>query len=669
MNEESPIVNKSYEDTETVSKIIQIDSQLSAEFEPFHREILENYKKVAGKLLSEADLAKLRRERRPAFVANLIVPIVLNLAGNFIGNQSALETVARTMGDEATAKIINDILEYDHNTANDLNEVLLAAFLDAIIGRIGWIVQDWSYEDDPHGMERIKRYDLFRLKYDTSFSDRKLKTCNYILDSGFYSVEELQNMYAFDDDDLYWELEEKAKDLMGENSKGKLPTWMDRVFGSVRDFFSSGGYDNNSGPRNLSSDYFDQKNKMLKAIEFHERRQEKRMVLFDVYTGQSFDVTKSVKKDDFKTTDVNRRQWYDNDKLQEVRKQFLDPQISEQTVKRIWQTAVIPALNIKVYDAPAKLQNGNFKYTPIFCHNLSFDPIETRSVIDHISDPVGYYNKAQNTLLEYIMKLSSTGYTVRKGAIPEGHEDAWLSKEMGGLKYVNDLNAYKIDEVPPFPAALGGFAEVKSTEIKHISGVTDEVRGSSSQSNETGVLYNSKVEQANIQQQFIQDNANSAQVQIGKNSVYSIQKNMTEERVIRITGEESNPYWLTVNKQTVQGILNDVTKGDFDVIISKSPYGKAARRAAFNELMMLNQQIAQINPQYINIKTLVKASTTPFKQDIIARIDEVDQQNAMMQQMQQTLQQSQLQGSELQNENVNQEKILKENLNNVLSGT
>ena len=197
-----------FEDVKKVSDVAAAEWELSNNYRVYFQEMLQNYKRVAGYIYSAADLQKLNLEERPKFVYNLFLPILLQLSGNFLSNQSRVEAVPRTPGDFKMAQVMSDILDYVHYTANDLQRELAMAFVNAVIGRVGWVAMDWSTARDPEGMMEIACWDPFRVMWEPGFTRRNFSDCNYIVNRGWYSPEEIRNMYAMTNDDIWDEITE-----------------------------------------------------------------------------------------------------------------------------------------------------------------------------------------------------------------------------------------------------------------------------------------------------------------------------------------------------------------------------------------------------------------------------------------------------------------------------
>jgi len=644
-----------YENIELINRIMQTEQQLNVMFSTFYSEILDNYNKVAGDILSNADLQKLKSQGRPDYMYNLYRPFVNSVLGNFKNIMPSVDFLPKTPDDQQyvnTLKGVNDFLFYQ---ANNLEYEVAKAFCSMLIGRIGWLVQDFCYSDDyPEGYPKLRFYDMFKIKFDPSTTRRDLSDCNYISDSSFMSPEDIVRVYARNNEELENIIIEKSKTILGlttdEKRKNSLITWAERILQSIGIDYKGEkrGFDtDNSSMR----DWTDQKNGTFKVIDYYERRWVKTMKIFDYATGQTVDVTNAVKADDTATIakDYTNTKWYDNEKLQVLKQSFIQPEITVHDVEQIYQSSVCPALNISLYDAPADLQNGNFKFTPIFGYDQHPDILETKCLIDDIKDSIRSANLRRNTMLTYLMRASHGGYIAEESALKELKEEFVRSLGVpGSVSLVKDgtlqRGTIQQKQVAQFPASLDRFASEELENAQFISGVNNNNMGRPDTSKESGILYNARVEQGNLMQEPINDNAQSALQILAKNNIAFIRKYWKEPMVIRILEDKTRPYWVYLNQRTISGVLNDVSKGKYDVILSATPFGKQAKEREFQKLLMLNQQLAQVNPAYVDIRAVIKASGSPYIDEMLARIDMIDGQMAQITDQALLMKEQQMQG-------------------------
>jgi len=627
----NPSQTSEYEDLEAIMRISLIDTQLTEEFTAFQNEQLQNFYLAQGYIFSAADLAKLISEKRPHFQSNYFNPKVLALAGNFIDNMPGFDVNGVEEGDHAKAMMFGALNNFVNNNMNSLEYELAKAYIFAIIARITWINQYFSYEaGDRKGKVVIEAYSPF-LKFDTSLTDmRTLKDCNFIDDDAWYSPEEIIKTYARKKPDLQSKIEEIAEALLGTSTSKKkmLATWAERMHNMAIEYGGeTKGYDSATQLIDKYGLWINSRGK-FKVIDFYERRDVPVMIFHDWRTGKEIDYSDYIRIKDY------GRDWYDNAKLQMLRQQIGDGikgKLEEDTDSIIYQTSVAPGLNLKLYDAPQQLQNGNFKFSMVSCYDFHPNALETKSVIDHIKDPVRNANLRDNTNLTYLMRTAHGGLMAEESAV-KGKEVALRKSQstIGGMDIVNNgaISGNKIKEksVPTVNQGIERYQMMKLEEIDTISGVGLNSVGQKESQNESGKLFNARVQQSDVMQAWVVKTTLNTGLQISKNNLWFIQNSMKEERSFRIMQDFSDPYWLTINKKVLGQVINDTSIGEYDVTISATPVGKTAKEIDAQKGMQLIEILMQLNPALIDPKEIVKLSTVSNRAAWMRRIEMVEGQ-------------------------------------------
>jgi hypothetical protein len=550
--------------------------------------------------------------------------------------------------------------------ANDIEYEISKAFLWAVVGRIGWLKTSWSYLKDPDGMILIEWYDSLRIKFDTNWRKRDTSDMRYMSDSGFYEASEIIDIYAKNNHSLRDEIYEKARMIVGDSAlkKGKMKkmllTWAERFLNASLDYQGQKhGFDSFSDADvayNYGATWYNGDGR-FKVIDWYEKRQQPIMTVTDLKTGLSQDITDLVK--DKKRDSLSEKNWYDSQKLQQILQQYNEPKIREEWRDVIWQTSVVPALNLKLYDDMQKYQNGNFKFVPVLAHDFHPDILETKSVLDNIIDPVSSYNLRRNTMLTYVMKVTQGGWIAEQGAV-KGFEDELMSNELVGLKKVADgaiSNKRMIKLEPPvMPQGLLEESMLEKEDTNTISGQGPNMQGRKESAKETGKLYEQRVAQASLLQDWLNDNAQYALVMVAQNNLALAQKYLILPRVIPLLGDDSDPQWLQLNASIMGKLLNDVSFGRYRIKISKNPLGKKALELEFQKIMSMNQWLQQLDPSYVDPITTLEHSGINARFKMIAHIKNAQQQ--IQQQVQQKQQQDQAQQQQQQ---VQQQQDSKDN--------
>lgn len=597
------VFGSKHEDDEATARIGSADLHLEEDFKTFNEEAMQNFYLLAGYIYPQDAYNKLIKEERPVFQTNLFKPIITRIASDFKDRMPGVDFIGRTKDDHKKAEVFKDINSYILYQENNIVYEAASAFLWMIVGRHSWLTQEYSYEKDPEGCVSIKHYKKF-LKFDTNGTRRDLSDCNYIFDSDFFSPEEIARIYAFKKPDLADEIMEKAKLLIGESTKKKnmIISWAERLLNVIGSYSGENkGYDKIFKNGEIVHDKYADWNKhgMFKVVDAYERRDYPVMYLTDRLKGDTHDITDFVKKEKYE----NITNWYDKEKLNLIRENFYNPHIEESITSKIHQTSICPALNIKLYEGLQQLQNGNFKFTRMSCHDYHPDVLETKSVVDDIKDMVKSYNLRDNTNLTYLMRATHGGYFLERSAIKSA--EALKSNKIGSVTILEDgtLTQGRLKEktVPTPNIALENMMAQKREEIEYIPGVHQSSMGKEVAKNDSGVAISRRVQQTEVMQGWINENAQSALRKVSENNLYYIQNLMSNYRVLRLLKDNNNPDWVEINKPTIDGILNDVSIGKYDVTISTTPFGRVSKeiqREQFMELYAAATSLAQVDPRY-----------------------------------------------------------------------
>lgn len=671
-----------HENLQLISHVENAEYRTSRLLDRYFREMYENFRRVNGHIYSEADLEKLNLEKRPAFVYNLFRPILLQLAGNFKTNMGKIEALPRTPGDVQLTNILNDLLDYVFITANDVEAEMIKSYINAVIGRVGWIYGDWRYDLDPEGMYWIEAYDPFRIIWDVSQPTHNTKKWSYIIDRGFYTVEEIRNYYADDNPDMWDEITEKAKLMLGESEirSKQILSMIERVFGmEVLYQGKESGYDAYSlafsGIQYGETQYFDTASGKFKVIDFHERRSEQIYTAFLPISGEEYDITQHVeslieKRYRGKLSREKKASDY-RDAAAEVRARMIagglgDVKIQKKIITQIYQTSVCPALNMVLYDEPYTVQNGNFKLVPVFCFEMGQEIYEWKSYVDDLIDVIRAYTLNMNTMQTYLMKAVHSETWIEEDALGE-YEEAFTQNKIGAVKKTKRgaVSGGKIKLIQPaaLPPGHMQMSLFQKEAIKEISGVRDNALGTRENANESGRLFQQRIAQTDLLQIIPQDQAIGQMKLLGENAADNLFYYLTPGRVIRIIRDETNPYWIQINEDSIEKlfvsntgqiqsgevIYGKISESKFDIIISEVPYGQTAKEKEHMERLSLAELALRMNrPDYIPFQYFVKRSSLREKDEWLTYLKSAEQTQAgtMQQATQQAMEEKRLSNME-----------------------
>ena len=628
-------------DIKKIQEIISIYNSLYTTFKPIFDEMNYNYNMIVSKnQWSKDDKAELDSQGRPAKAYNLLSNVVKHFSSIEGGTRKGIMAAPRNSDDVEMSTVVTKILDtLNYNVR--FNPTRSRALIDAIIAKWGWIRTAWSYEDDPLGMLAVEAINPMQIMFQIGYSDITLKKCQYVLYTPDLTLDQIVNQYCASDSETLKNVLEKSQSFFAsvdhQDDKKFISTALKTLINTVGRVITS-GFSDETNQTLGNTQWFDPFTGKFKILELHERRTARRMMMYDASANKNMDVTDQVVGEDGFIEDPQ--------KIKQLLAKYPNAEQPRwELQKGIWITTVIPALNIKAYDAPYAVQNGNFMFTPVFCYDFHADMSQTQSVIDELIDPQSDYNKRRSTMLEMLVRFSSVGYVVEDGVL-DGFESDWETKKIGTFKRVKRgmLDRIKPEQYPHIPPELFRDAEESKLLIEYISNTPKSTRGISEGSNEPASLFAQKHDVATQMIQHIYDNLDEAIQQVGQNEWDNVQKFMTMPRILRITDDFDKHNFIEVNKpevaiengQVVKKVLNDLSVGKFDIVISQTPYGPTARELEFIKLVDLMKFAIEVSPDKAAamLPVVIKASDSSYRADIMQALGLMGQQKDQQDQVQ-----------------------------------
>jgi hypothetical protein len=198
----------------------------------------------------------------------------------------------------------------------------------------------------------------------------------------------------------------------------------------------------------------------------------------------------------------------------------------------------------------------------------------------------------------------------------------------------------------PLPESIARLEQAFADDLRAISGVNEEMMGVDVPANSSGRAIELRQRSAITQIALLFDSLrdfkrNLVELLWGKGDKKGLcQQYYTEEMVIRITDNSEEPEFATVNQQRLVGwdqnggpvnrIVNDLSVGEFDVVITESPATPSKRYSDFLALMeMMKTPLGGVLAQTIP-DIFLELSDLPNKAKIQARLQQAMQQQQQM---------------------------------------
>ena len=238
------------------------------------------------------------------------------------------------------------------------------------------------------------------------------------------------------------------------------------------------------------------------------------------------------------------------------------------------------------------------KYIPIVPvygrHLVVGDKRHKFGMIRYAKDPQRMYNFWQTSITEGVALAPKAKWLIAEGQ-DEGHESDWANaniKSFPLLRYkqsdIDGRPAPPPQRLQPEPPQAGIMAAAMGVDndIKNIMGVFDPAQ--LGQGNISGKALNGQQQQVDLTNYDYYDNLTRSISHIGAICLDLIPKIYDTERVMRIIGDDGKPELLTINQRDAVGrVLNDVTVGQYDVVMDTGPGYNSKRQEAVDSMLPL----------------------------------------------------------------------------------
>jgi hypothetical protein len=238
------------------------------------------------------------------------------------------------------------------------------------------------------------------------------------------------------------------------------------------------------------------------------------------------------------------------------------------------------------------------KYIPIVPvygrHIVIGDKRKKFGMIRYAKDPQRMYNFWQTSITEGVALAPKAKWLLAEGQ-DEGHESDWANaniKSFPLLRYKQtDIDGrpapvpVRLQPEPPQAGIMAAAAGVND-DIKAIMGIFDPSQ--LNQGNISGKALNGQQQQVDLTNFDYYDNLTRSIAHIGKICLDLIPKIYDTQRVMRIIGDDGKPELLTINQRDSVGrVLNDISVGQYDVVMETGPGYNSKRQEAVDNMLPL----------------------------------------------------------------------------------
>ena len=538
-----------------------------------------------GMQWSDADLAKLNGQRRPALTINKILSTMSNVMGEQIFNRTDIVFQPQNGAPPETAEALSKVFRQIGDT-NQLDWKRSDMFCDGIISSRGFLDARLDFSSSMIGEVRIETVNPKNVLIDPDGEDYDPDSWNDVMMTKWMTWQDIAILFSEDDAELL---------------RNRTGSWFMYGFDSMERIRDRFGPNFQHGYYQNTQVNLDQM-RNIRVIERQYKKIAKQNHFVDPESGAMRPVPEG----------------WDGEKIGLVMKTY-GLNVVPKMIKRIrWTTT---ADNVVLHDdwSPYK----HFTVVPFFPF---FRRGKTVGLVENLIGPQELLNKVSSQELHVINTTANSGWKVRAGALKNmSMEELEERGAETGLVLVLDDIATGADKITPnqTPSGLDRISYKAEEHIKTISGVSDYQTGSARE-DVSAKAVQENLKRGSVNQAKPTDSLARSDYLLARHVLAMVQEYYAEPRIVtitnnRVTGEQSQ---VSVNQPTAEGtIVNDLTVGEYEIVVTSTPHRATLEQSQFEQCVALREQGVPIPDE-----VLIEHSSLYRKNDILKKLQ--DQANS-----------------------------------------
>jgi hypothetical protein len=501
---------------------------------------------------SEDDMTMLRSVKRPALTINKILSTLSTVMGEQIENRVEVNYRPKSGSLQPTADALNMLWTHIAHE-NQLPWARSEMFADGLIRSRGFMDVRLDFDDNVFGEVRISNQNSKNVIVDPDAEDYDPDKWGDVILTKWHSPDEIAVAY---DENIAKEL--KTRD-------GSQYSWgVDSIDDRRERFMGVGAHE-----RTSDGDTDRAIARTVRVIDRQHYVLDKREHFVDPVSGDMRPIPES----------------WDRNKIASVVEQF-GYIVHKKLIKRVRWT--VSADDLLLHDAWSPYKH--FTVVPFFPY---FRYGATIGMVENLLGPQELLNKVTSQELHVINTTANSGWKVKAGALLNMTVEELKSRgsETGlVLELTDPADAEKI-QPNQIPSGLERLSYKAEEQIKTISSVSDSMQGFDREDVAAKAIA-AKQQRGAVSLIKMFDNLQRSDYILARNVLDIVQEYYTEERQLKIT---KNPYTLesqeiSLNRATPEGTIeNDLTVGEYDIMITSVPHRATLEEGQFEQGMQLKE--------------------------------------------------------------------------------
>ena len=512
-----------------------------------------------GEQWDQTDVSMLDAEGRPALTINTILPTINTVLGEQSTRRADIQFKPRRGGDEEVAQTLNKLyMQIADN--NKLDWIEQQVFSDGLImdGR-GYFDVRMDFSDHVEGEIRITAKDPLDILIDPDAKEYDPKHWNEIFETKWMTLDEIEEMYGTKKAEELQFIAENGNSFGRDSVEYEETRYGDTE--SMDDYLGASTYDEDEY-RNV---------KALRVIERQHKRITRVQCLVDPDTGDQRPVPEA---------------WNDR-KAKSFAKKYNLSLISKIQKKVRW---TVTCDKVVLHDDWSPY--AGFTIVPYFAYFRRGRPF---GMVRNLLSPQEQLNKISSQELHIVNTTANSGWMVESGSLvgmtPDDLEEHGAETGLV-IEYARGTNPPAKIQANTIPTGLDRISQKAAANIQAISGINESMLGTDS-AEVSGIAIRAKQNRGAIMIQVPLDNLRKTRHYLAEKILELIQTFYTEQRIIQVTNE-SDPLQprepMVINQMTPEGrIINDLTLGEYDVVVSTAPARDSFDEVQFAEALNLRQ--------------------------------------------------------------------------------
>jgi len=511
----------------------------------------------------EADtVATLEAEGKPHLTLNMILAVINTL----LGEQSSkrVDIQYRNKGTAGSGMALTK-LAMAISEANQYKYVESEVFADGVICDRGWFDIRMDFTKSIKGSVKIISVDPREVLPDPDAKSRDPQDWRQVIRSYWVSMEDIKHTYG---EEAYEKVRYRA--TSGNNFGNESMRFEQTRFGN-----------NNLGARTATSS----EEAMVTGVRVVDRQYREYVCvqsLVDPETGDYKDLPLGTTEEEAKKLAAT----------------FNTYAVCRSIPKIRW-TVSVDEVELKDSWSPYR----SFTLVPYFPYFRRGKPM---GVVRNLLSPQEQFNKISSQELHIINSTANSGWTVEQGTLTNMTVDEFVEQaSTTGLVLEHARGSEPPRKIQPnaIPTGLDRFGMKSQALINDISGISSAMMGLENSPEVSGVALESMERRGGVQIQLPLDNLAFTRMLIAQKQLELIKDFYTDERDVTVmegNGAARTPSTMTINKRNPDGTVeNDVTDGEFDVVISTMPDHETYDDIQFAQLLNLRKVGVNVPDYYV----------------------------------------------------------------------